>query len=951
MASHSPQRSRKPQAHPSPGTIHALQTREMSPSPTHRPRSMKALSMPIAVQQGSPTAAHNLNALQRSPPNQRILPSPPHVLAPHEPEPQITPPPPPHLQHSHTSPTVNYPRPINRIPPPHFLTKLEENWQMTEELMADIERADQQAQGHAYAYSRDSPPKLDPAVERIRATERVSPKALDGQQQRRQPPLRESPKSRERQPISPTAATFAQAQPRTPESGSPAYHTPLQSPGDHEYSYNPYHHEHSSSQTTLTRRTSNAAPESRLLAVGTHGQTPPLQAMSVNPRTPDRSLPVQEEQEDEVPTIQGPGGGHEFYSDVRVPERSTSPTPSSDLNPDGIANYEANLLAHGGRDSRAGHREEDDDDTLIDQDLDDTVRPRAGHTPPDEEEGYTPRSPQSNLPPDHAMEPDRYPRYAAQNATIRARTRNGSTDQLGLRSFDPAMFAQGDGQYAKMGIGSPDLDRPPQYVEQRRIDAEGQQEYTQHRSYESRTSRPNAQGQYTQHMHPDDIQQHYMDHPNGSILFQFAPTGCAHPADAPQPDCRPLTYPPFSPVAPAGSPYPYPFNHVRRNNSYSYAPRAPVPSTTFDPNNAPYDMHHPSTIQEQLARQWQVYAQNQSALAGGHVSDSTFSPAATPFPGHGNSAAYNPWAYLHTNRTLGRGRHDLRSMQSSPSHEPVALPIPPKTVGVRKKERVVGVQRPVSPRRLPPRVDSTQPKETTDEEGDEDDSGDQTAGEGDESQRFAVPEEGAWVGVAPNHDASSVDDADWVDEDDDGDEDDLLDLEYHPTFVANVEKRRRRWETRWEGLVQAFHALDRQTDATLVLLAAPSHSTKLHSVSSRSIKRHPSLLHSPAMMSLRTGFRLIASQRRATRTRSSSLADRFLLPSNSSGDGSDESREEDLKRALGAALGSLGALKGIYEQREARWVEEMRRISDDRERVELLLRQVLGEDPTSERGL
>jgi hypothetical protein len=67
-------------------------------------------------------------------------------------------------------------------------------------------------------------------------------------------------------------------------------------------------------------------------------------------------------------------------------------------------------------------------------------------------------------------------------------------------------------------------------------------------------------------------------------------------------------------------------------------------------------------------------------------------------------------------------------------------------------------------------------------------------------------------------------------------------------------------------------------------------------------------------------------------------------PSNLSGDGSDVSREEDLKRALGTALGSLGALKGIYEQREARWTEEMRRISDDRERVELLLRQVLGEE-------
>jgi len=37
----------------------------------------------------------------------------------------------------------------------------------------------------------------------------------------------------------------------------------------------------------------------------------------------------------------------------------------------------------------------------------------------------------------------------------------------------------------------------------------------------------------------------------------------------------------------------------------------------------------------------------------------------------------------------------------------------------------------------------------------------------------------------------------------DEEEDDLLDLEYHPNYVSNVEKRRRRWETRWEAVIQA----------------------------------------------------------------------------------------------------------------------------------------------------
>ncbi|KAF8173818.1 hypothetical protein K438DRAFT_1610529 [Mycena galopus ATCC 62051] len=880
-------------------------------------------------QQAGPTAAHNLNALQRSSPNTRLLPSPPHS-APLEPEREVTPP--------------HHPRPINRVAPPQFLTKLDENWQMTDELMAEIERADfQQTQSHSSdfpqaqnhsQYPRESPPKVDPAVERIRAAERVSPKNLDGVQRRQS--LRESPKSRERQPNSPTISSFAQG-PRTPEGGSPAYQTPLQSPGDHEYNYNPYHNldRGSPTQVPLTRRISNAVPsDSRpsLLAVGTHGQTPPLQNLSVNPRTPDRSLPVQEEQEDEVPSALGSGvvSSRDHYGDTRGPDRSTSPTPSSDLNPEG---YETTLLSHGGRDSRAGHRE-DDDDTLIDQeDLDETAHPR-GRTGPDEEGGFTPRSPHSGLPPDHAMEPDRYPRYASQNATIRARTRNGTTDQLGLRGIDPAIFAQPD----KPGLRSPDVDRPPpQYVEQRRDPRDAPQEYRPQQRYDPREQAPNVQPPYG-HIHPEDIQ-HYMDHPTMQSYFNsprpdapIPPTPHSQTA-APSPsplihsyDDQRKDYPPFSPVLPVGSPYPYPFNHVRRNHSYPYTSRPHVPSGNYDPN-------HPSTIQEQLARQWQVYAQNQSALAGGHVSDSTFSPAATPF--QGNGASYNPWAYLHTNRTLGGGvgRQDMHSLQSSPSHEPVALPIPP-TVGLRKKP--VSMRMQVTSRKPPPRVESTQPRSTPEPES----SGEETAGE--EEPRIAVSEEGNWVGASvPILDPSE---ADWVDEEDEEDGEDLLELEYHPTFVSNVEKRRRRWETRWDSLVQAFNALDRQTDATLVLLAAPSHSTKLHSITSRSIKRNSALLRSAAMVDVRTGFRHIAAQRRATRSRQSSLADRFMGPSNLSGDGSDVSREEDLKRALGTALGSLGALKGIYEQREARWAEEMRRISDDRERVELLLRQVLGDE-------
>jgi hypothetical protein len=144
----------------------------------------------------------------------------------------------------------------------------------------------------------------------------------------------------------------------------------------------------------------------------------------------------------------------------------------------------------------------------------------------------------------------------------------------------------------------------------------------------------------------------------------------------------------------------------------------------------------------------------------------------------------------------------------------------------------------------------------------------------------------------------------------------------------------------------------------MVLLAAPSHSSKLHMVTSRSIRRRSDMPHSSSINTIRAGFKQIASQRRRARTMRTSLADRFLLMtgqsigSGGSGDGSDGSsdmsstrREEDLKRALDAALGSLGFLGNLYEEREARWTEEMRKVREERERVAFLLTQVLGDTP------
>lgn len=64
--------------------------------------------------------------------------------------------------------------------------------------------------------------------------------------------------------------------------------------------------------------------------------------------------------------------------------------------------------------------------------------------------------------------------------------------------------------------------------------------------------------------------------------------------------------------------------------------------------------------------------------------------------------------------------------------------------------------------------------------------------------------------------------------------------------------------------------------------------------------------------------------------------------SNGTVSSSSELREEELKSALGAALGSLAALGRIYETREERWRGEMAMIGEERERVEVLLGQALG---------
>ncbi|KAF8921542.1 hypothetical protein CPB85DRAFT_1428522 [Mucidula mucida] len=758
------------------GGIH----RENSPSPSFRPRAAKTQSMPLmpsavqifaSAQQGSPTATNGpgtRRSPQAQPQVQRLLPTPPHPSPPDERR-SMSPSP------LHAGGVTHYPRPINRVPPQQFLQKFQDgvDWQMemTEELLADIERADQQQQGVNFAQPVSSYP------------------------------LGYSNGTSDMPAIQDPNAKFT-SNVKTPERrASPSYHTPLGTPGETAAQAPGY---------IQYRDQYDSPPAVKRAPISLATQTPPLQA--IHTRSPDKSLPVQEEPEE---------------------DRDTSPTPSSDLHPEG------NSSRYDGRSSRAGHRD-DEDDTLIEQ-----SEKRSS-----EEGSYTPRSPTAAL-----------PDIPYQNK----RSRNAASDQLNLRGLNSAFF---------------DAPQPQRH---------------------GNIAHPEVHPDYASQFNPDDLH-NFMDNPTSAYIQAYL-------ARSPRPDApipptpHSQTNPPSpSPLIsgnydfgglPPGSPYPYPFSHVRR------VQQMPPARNGVDLN--------PAVIQEQFAKQWQIFAQNN---APGNITESTFTPSATPFP-----PTFDPWAYWYTQRILGNRAPPSMSMRSSPSHEPLqGFPPPPRRV--KKKTNSADLRRESSFRKPPPRVESTQPRETSPEPSS---SGEETAGE----SQFAAPEEGQWVnGTTPT--VVTDDDEEWVDEEDD--EEDLLEVEYHPTYVGNVEKRRRRWEIRWDALVQAFQNLDRQTDATMVLMAAPSHSSKLHVLRSRAVRRTPTT----AILPLKASFKQIATQRKNSRTQRFSLTDRLMSPSTDGG------QEDQLKRAL-AAVGTLGSLY------EARWAEEQQRWRQDQMRMEVILRQLLGE--------
>lgn len=698
---------------------------------------------------------------------------------------------------------------------------MEENWQMTDELMAEIERADyaqtlsQQpaapgTSGVAYAggaqsgavYIREAPsPHKDSVLDRVRAGEHSivrdgdSPQGMPGPPARRPARVNERERERELQssdsiqarnrplPASPgnspsySPQGHPQARGPSPDRVSPPYHTPQGSSGESgtagEYislKRDPYQSStgsHVRIPTPPTTRKSSSASNAENIratppaASKLASQTPPLQAMKT--RTPDKSLPVQEEPEDDVAVLKD-STGHLHYD-------------------------------HGGNLPR-----DDDDDTLIETETG-YMLPENDNDHDGDSGSYTPRSPSVTL-------PDSYParHYVSSHsnhrlASLTKHHRNGSTDQLGLRSFDAVVNSKPQARPSEDSRESPTL-----FV---RVNAEqiyDTSEETlrqQHsRSFnDNRDDRSDRGTEQPTNFHPNQqnvrphplqtqvhLEDHYYDDPAAAYLQTYfhatRPNAPIPPTPhsqtgAPSPSPFVSSIQP-SPAPPVGSPYPYPFTHVHRNR-YSVQTVPTAPSSNYDPN-------HPSVIEEQLALQMQMYALNNNAV----MSDSTFSPSSTPFPGGG----YNPWAFLQASRTFGGRRFDSMSLQSSPSHQPVSLPFPAsRGRGLKRREKSSSLRMPVSGAKQkvvkpPPRVESTQPRDTSPEPYS---SGEETAGEG-----YEVHEEPAWVNGDEYGDG---DDTEWIDEE--GDKDELIDLEYHPSFISHMEKRRRKWDMRWEALQQA----------------------------------------------------------------------------------------------------------------------------------------------------
>ncbi|CAE7093719.1 unnamed protein product [Rhizoctonia solani] len=278
-----------------------------------------------------------------------------------------------------------------------------------------------------------------------------------------------------------------------------------------------------------------------------------------------------------------------------------------------------------------------------------------------------------------------------------------------------------------------------------------------------------------------------------------------------------------------------------------------------------------------------------------------------------------------------------QSTQSSPSHQPVGLPYGGKRFGgARMGTKSMGRRRRMMEEYRP---ESTVPNDTASEA---------------ETEAKRVPE--AETEFETETEMEEV----WLEESDD----DELENEFHPTYFVNPAKRKRRFEQKWEQMVKLFREIDRETDATMILAAAPPDQHQTHLLLSRSILRDTNFSH--IAQEARSVFSDITVARRHQRTetlrrarqerqrkkavdeRLSAVAHLTLAAGGDNvGSGSDETSvptqqgEQDLRMALDAARASLQEMRRVYDEMETRHREESNRRKEESLSLEKLLTSIL----------
>ncbi|QRV72215.1 hypothetical protein RhiJN_00229 [Ceratobasidium sp. AG-Ba] len=389
-------------------------------------------------------------------------------------------------------------------------------------------------------------------------------------------------------------------------------------------------------------------------------------------------------------------------------------------------------------------------------------------------------------------------------------------------------------------------------------------------------------------------------------------------------------------------------NHARPS-----APVPPTPSTTSAPSAISGEIRNGT--QGHIARAQTVLYNAQSQLHPQQAYQQPFNYAQAQMsyamdPYRAPSVVSSFMATPPTHNPFLPPVAEPQSTQSSPSHQPVGLPYgpglaPKRFGGARMGTKSMGRRRRAMEEFRP---ESTVPNDTASEA---------------ETEGKSARREAAETEFETETEMEEV----WLEESDD----DELENEFHTTYYLNPAKRKRRFEQKWEQMVKLFREIDRETDATMILAAAPPDQHQTHLLLSRSILRDTDYSHTA--QEARAIFSDISIARRRERAdqlrrarqerqRKKIIDDRLnqimiqnqeraaqgaLERSGGVGSGSDETSmpqpqtDEDLRLALDKAVNSLQEMRRVFEDMETRHREETNRRKEESLSIEKLLTTLL----------